>query len=201
MVEEYVAIFMEIVKYVPYLDSDDRQVEWFVYGLNYKIRATVWMQKPYLVSMVIESSRYAEDMSYSKGGNKLIGSNQYVIGKDPWLYFIGGQCRPPPYCNRFTLRANTSGNSISQGSSANHGNRGWTHGNSYRGLGGFRGSRGRKSFQSTPPNNMKAPPNVSCWGFGVPHFQQDCPKGYKKGKASMGNSINTHRIHAAIHNH
>ena len=27
MVEEYEAIFMEIVKYVPHLDSDDRQVE------------------------------------------------------------------------------------------------------------------------------------------------------------------------------
>ena len=75
MVEDYEAIFMEIVKYVPYLDLDDRQVEIFVYGLNYKIRATVWMQKPYLVSMVIESSRYDEDMSYSKGENKLIGSN------------------------------------------------------------------------------------------------------------------------------
>ena len=75
MVEEYEAIFMEIVKYVPYLDSDDRQVEWFVYGLNYKIKATVWIQKPYLVSMVIESSRYAEDMSDAKGGKKLIGSN------------------------------------------------------------------------------------------------------------------------------
>ena len=48
---------------------------------------------------------------------------------------------------------------------------------------------------------MKAPPNVSCWGCGVPHFQRDCPKGQKEGKASMGNSGNTHRIHVAVHNH
>ena len=44
--EEYEAKFMQLVKYVPYLNSDDRQVERFVYGLNYKIRATVRMWNP-----------------------------------------------------------------------------------------------------------------------------------------------------------
>ena len=73
-VEEYEARFMELVKYVPYLDSDDRQVERFVYGLNHKIRAAVRMWKPSSVAMAIEYARYAEDMSDAKGGRKLIGS-------------------------------------------------------------------------------------------------------------------------------
>ena len=62
---------------------DDRQVEQFVYGLNYKIRAAVRMWNPSSVAMVFEYARYAEDMSYAKGGSKLIGSNQYVTGKAP----------------------------------------------------------------------------------------------------------------------
>ena len=151
--------------------------------------------------MAVEYACYAEDMSNAKGGSKLIGSNQYVIGKAPRPYFIRGQSRPPPYGNRFTLRGNTLVNSISQVSSTSHGNLGRTQGNSYRGSRGFRGSRGRNTSQRTPPNNMQAPPNVSCWGCGVPHFQRDCLKGQKEVKESMGNSGNTHRIHAAVHNH
>ena len=78
--------------------------------------------------------------------------------------------------------------------------------NSYRGSGGFRGSQGRNTSQRTPPSNMQAPPNVSCWGCGGPHFQRDCPKGQTRSrqqerKASMSNSDNSHRIHAAVHNH
>ena len=41
--EEYEERFMELVKYVPYLDNDEHQVEHFVYGLNAKIRAQVRM--------------------------------------------------------------------------------------------------------------------------------------------------------------
>ena len=116
-----------------------------MYGLKYKIRATVRMWKPSLVSMAVEYARYAEDMSDSKGGIKLIGSNQYVTGKTPRPYFRGGPSRPPPYGNRFTPRGNTSVNSVSQASSTNHGNRGQTQGSSYNGLGGFRGSMEVKS--------------------------------------------------------
>ena len=74
-VEEYEARFMELVKYVPYLDSDDRQVERFVYGLNYKIRDVVRMWKPSSVAKEVEYACYVEDIPYEKGGNKLIGSN------------------------------------------------------------------------------------------------------------------------------
>ena len=31
--------------------------------------------------------------------------------------------------------------------------------------------------EGTHPSNMQAPPNVSCWGCGGPHFQRDFPKG------------------------
>ena len=54
-----------------------------MYGINYKIRAAVRMRKPSSVSMAIEFSCCAKDMSDVKGGRKLIGSNQYVIGKVP----------------------------------------------------------------------------------------------------------------------
>jgi hypothetical protein len=42
-VEEYEIRFMELVKYVPYMDNDQREAERFVYGLNPKIRAMVRM--------------------------------------------------------------------------------------------------------------------------------------------------------------
>ena len=45
-VEEYEIRFMELVKYVSYMDNDQRQAERFVYGLNPKIRAMVRMWKP-----------------------------------------------------------------------------------------------------------------------------------------------------------
>jgi hypothetical protein len=45
-VEEYEIRFMELVKYVSYMDNDQRQAEHFVYGLNPKIRAMVRMWKP-----------------------------------------------------------------------------------------------------------------------------------------------------------
>ena len=43
IVEEYEIKFMELVKYVPYLDTDERQAERFVFGLNPQIRAMVRM--------------------------------------------------------------------------------------------------------------------------------------------------------------
>jgi hypothetical protein len=54
-IEEYEIRFMELVKYVSYMDNDQRQVECFVYGLNPKIRAMVWMWKPSSVAEVVEN--------------------------------------------------------------------------------------------------------------------------------------------------
>jgi hypothetical protein len=44
--EKYEIWFMELVKYVSYMDIDQRQEERFVYRLNPKIRAMVQMWKP-----------------------------------------------------------------------------------------------------------------------------------------------------------
>ena len=55
--EEYEIRFMELVKYVLYMDNDQRQVEHFVYGLNPRIRAMVQMWKPSSVAEAIENAR------------------------------------------------------------------------------------------------------------------------------------------------
>jgi hypothetical protein len=65
-VEEYEERFMELVKYVPYLDNDERQVERFVYGLNAKIRAQVRMWKPSSVAEAVDCARYTEEMLGAK---------------------------------------------------------------------------------------------------------------------------------------
>jgi hypothetical protein len=44
--KEYEIMFMELVKYVSYMDNDQQQAERFVCGLNPKIRAMVRMWKP-----------------------------------------------------------------------------------------------------------------------------------------------------------
>jgi hypothetical protein len=50
--EDYEIRFMELVKYVSYMDIDQRQSQLFVYRLNPKIRAMVRMWKP---SSVVEA--------------------------------------------------------------------------------------------------------------------------------------------------
>jgi hypothetical protein len=67
-VEEYEIRFMELVKYVSYMDSDQRQVERFIYGLNPRIRAMVRMWKPSSVVEVVESARYVEEHMNLTGG-------------------------------------------------------------------------------------------------------------------------------------
>ena len=52
---------MELVKYIHYLDSDERQAERFIFGLNPRIRALVSMWKPSSVVEVVECGRYAEE--------------------------------------------------------------------------------------------------------------------------------------------
>ena len=61
MVEEYEIRFMELVKYIHYLDSDERQAERFIFGLNPRIRALVSMWKPSAVAKAVECGRYVEE--------------------------------------------------------------------------------------------------------------------------------------------
>ena len=52
--EEYEERFMELIKYVPYLDIDQCHVEHFVYRINPRIWAQVQMCKPTLVVEVVK---------------------------------------------------------------------------------------------------------------------------------------------------
>jgi hypothetical protein len=67
-VEEYEIRFMELVKYVSYMDNDQRQEEYFLYGLNPKIRAMLRMWKPSTVAEVVENVRYVEEHMNLIGG-------------------------------------------------------------------------------------------------------------------------------------
>lgn len=60
-VEECEIRFMELVKYVPYLDINEHHAEHFVYGLNPRIRATFKMWKPLSITEAIECACYAEE--------------------------------------------------------------------------------------------------------------------------------------------
>ncbi len=59
---------MKLVKYVSYMDNDQRHVEFFVYGLNPKIRVMVRMWKPSSVAEAVENVCYVEENMNLNGG-------------------------------------------------------------------------------------------------------------------------------------
>ena len=67
---------MELVKYVSYMDNDQRQAEFFVYGLNPEIRVMVRIWKPSSVAEVVENAHYAEEHM------KLTGDQHFCITLD-----------------------------------------------------------------------------------------------------------------------
>jgi hypothetical protein len=76
--------FMELVKYVSYMDIDQQQAKHFVYGLNPRIRAMVRIWKPSLVAEEVENSHYAEEhMSLNKGMRSTIPQHPGFMGKAP----------------------------------------------------------------------------------------------------------------------
>jgi hypothetical protein len=81
---------MELVKYVSYMDNDQRQAERFVYGLNPKIRAMVWMWKP---SSVAEASRKCvlrgRTHELNRGYKIDISASPWICRKDPEDIFEG----------------------------------------------------------------------------------------------------------------
>jgi hypothetical protein len=96
---------MELVKYVSYMDNDQRQAERFVYGLNPKIRDMVWMWKPSSVAEAVESERYVEEHMKLTGGTRLTFPHRPgFVGKTPRTFPRGGGSRPPPYGNKFVPR-------------------------------------------------------------------------------------------------
>ena len=101
-VEEYEGRFMELVKYVSYMDSDEHQAERFVYGLNQRIRAHVRMWHPTSVAEAVQNARYAEELESGKrdqkGGIRSTTPQQSGYGgKAPRPYYRGGNFRPSPY--------------------------------------------------------------------------------------------------------
>jgi hypothetical protein len=83
-VEEYEIRFMELVKYVSYMDTDQRQADRFMYGLRPKIRAMVRMWKPSSVAEAVEQARYVEEHLDLKGEGRAIFPRQTgFMGKAP----------------------------------------------------------------------------------------------------------------------
>jgi hypothetical protein len=101
---------MELVKYVSYMDTDQRQADRFVYGLNPNIRAMVRMWKPSLVAEAVESARYAEEhINLTGGARSTFLHRPGFVGKTPRKFSRGGGSRPPPYGNRGVPRTVTAG--------------------------------------------------------------------------------------------
>ena len=104
---------MELVKYVSYMDTDQRQANRFIYGLRPKIRAMVRMWKPSLVAEAVEHACYVEEHLDLKGGNKTIFPRQpRFMGKASCTFPRGVSLRPPPYGNRVVPRAPKMGISM-----------------------------------------------------------------------------------------
>jgi hypothetical protein len=83
-VEEYEIRFMELVKYVSYMDNDQRQEARFIYGLNPRIRAMVRMWKPSSVAEVVENARYVEEhMNLTGGSRPTFPHRSGFVGKVP----------------------------------------------------------------------------------------------------------------------
>jgi hypothetical protein len=207
-VEEYEIRFMELVKYVSYMDNDERQAERFVYGLNPKIRAMVRMWKPSLVVEAVENVCYAEEhMNLTGCTRSTFPHRPGFVGKTPRTFPRGGGLRPPPYGNRVMPRTVAAGISMAASAASRSSPTVQTgpqpsRGTTSRG----RGSRGRNSFQGQTRNNAQVPPGVTCWGCGGPHYQHDCPEFqpgfvHNEGKAPMGKASNNHHIYAAIDNY
>jgi hypothetical protein len=175
--EEYEIRFMELIKYVSYMDTDQRQAERFVYGLNPKTRTMVRMWKPSSVTKEVENARYVEeDMSLNRDIRSTFSQHIGFVGKAPMTFSRGGRSRPPPYGNRVTPRIVAT--SISMAASATSHSSPMmqvrprpSQGEADRG----RGSRGRNSFLRLSQASAQVPSHVTCSGCGGTHYQRDCP--------------------------
>jgi hypothetical protein len=104
---------MELVKYVSYMDNDQRHAKHFIYGLNLKIRAMVRMWKKSLVAKAMENARYAEEqMNLTRGMRPTFPHRPGFVGKAPRTFPRGGGSRPPPYGNRVAPRTIATGISM-----------------------------------------------------------------------------------------
>jgi len=85
IVEEYDIRFIELVKYVSYMKIDQHQVYLFVYRLNrHKIRALMWMWKPYSVVEAVENDHYANKILDIKGVREGVYNFSFHSSWDLW---------------------------------------------------------------------------------------------------------------------
>ena len=197
------------MKYIHYVDSDERQAECFIFGLNPRIRALVRMWKPSSIVEAVECGRYAEKhLGIKKDAGPAEPLQSGFSGKTP-QNFVRVDSSRPPYGNRFTprnvgTRAPMAVNTIVAESS----NRSpWkSRGTTNRGR-NSRGSsmRGRSSLSRNSQNDSRGSTPVNHWGCGGPHFQRDCPKTsssilHRTGKEPIPNTQGNHRIHALVNN-
>jgi hypothetical protein len=104
---------MELVKYVSYMDNDQRQAECFVYGLNPKIRFMVRMWKSYSITEAVENVHYAEEHMNLNGGMRSTFPHRLgFVEKAPRTFSRGGSSRPPPYGNIVAPRTVAAGISM-----------------------------------------------------------------------------------------
>jgi hypothetical protein len=190
---------MELVKYVSYMDNDQRQVERFIYGLNPKIRAMLWMWKPSSVVEAVENARYAEEhMNLTGGTRPIFPHHPEFVGKVPRTFPRGGDSRPLPYGNRVMPRIVAAGISIAVSATSRSSPTMKTDPRPSQGTTSWgRGSRGRNSFQRQSHNSAQVQSRVTCWGCGGPHYQRDFPElqsgfVHREGKAPMGKASSTH---------
>jgi hypothetical protein len=206
-VEEYEIRFMELVKYVSYMDSDQRQAERFIYGLNPRIRAMVRMWKPSSVAEAVESARYVEEhMNLTGGARSTFPHRPGFVGKTPRTFPRGGGSRPPPYGNRFAPRTVAAGISMATSAASRSTPTVQTGPRPYQGtVSRGRGSRGRNSFRNQSHNSAPVQSRIACWRCEGPHYERDCPElqsgfVHREGKAPMGRASSSHHIHAAVNN-
>jgi len=168
---------MELVKYVSFMDSDQRQAERFIYGLKPKIRAMVRMWKPSSVAEAVENARYVEEhMNLTGGARSTFPHRPGFIGKTPRTFPRGEGSRPSPYGTRFAPRTVATGISMVASAASRSSPTVQTGPRPSQGtVSKGRGSRGRNSFQRQTHNNAQVQSGVTCWGCGGPHYQRDCP--------------------------
>jgi hypothetical protein len=192
-VEEYEIRFMELVKYVSYMDSDQRQAECFIYGLNPGIRAMVRMWKSSSVAEAVESARYMEEhMNLTGGARSTFSHRPGFVGKAPWTFPRGGGSRPLPYGNKFVPRPIAVGISMATSATSRSSPTVQTGPRPSQGtMSRGRGSRGGNSFSNQSHNSAPVQSRIACWRCEGPHYKRDYPElqsgfVHREGKASMG---------------
>ena len=145
---------MELVKYVSYMDNDQRQGERFMYGLNPKIGAMVQMWKSSSVAEAVENARYTEEhMNLTRGTRPTFLHHPGFVGKAPMTFPRGGGSRPPPYGNRFVPSTVATGISMAASAASRSSPMTQTGPRPSQGTTSrVRGSKGRNSFQRQSHN-------------------------------------------------